>query len=138
MQTETRNQANVSFVLSVVSGVLILLQGTLRVIRTQWGLELGIGEFRRPSLGGADFKILGIVSVILGIVVIIGAVLLRRPDRARQGGITVIAFSVLSIFAGGGFIAGLILGVVGGALALSNYQPGKHQSKQAQLSTTPI
>jgi hypothetical protein len=119
----------VAFVLSVVSGVLILLQGTLRVIRTQWGLELGIGELRRRSLGGTDFKILGIVSILLGVVVIIGALLLRKPDRTRQGGITVIAFSVLSIFAGGGFIAGLILGVVGGALALSSYKLNQQQSK---------
>jgi hypothetical protein len=123
VQIEQYKQMSTAFILSVVSGVLILLQGALRVIRSQWGLELGIGEFGRRSLGGYDYKILGIVSVVLGVMVILGALLLNKPDRARQGGITVLAFSVLSILAGGGFIAGTILGVVGGAFALSEYQP---------------
>ncbi len=122
LQLEQQKQVSMAFILSTVSGALILLQGILRVIRSQWGLELGIGEFRRHSLEGTDYKVLGIVSVVLGVVVILGALLLRNPDRVRQGGITVIAFSALSILAGGGFIAGLILGVIGGALALSNYK----------------
>jgi len=35
----------------------------------------------------------------------------------------VIAFSALSIMSGGGYLAGLILGVVGGALAISEQLP---------------
>jgi hypothetical protein len=110
-----------AFILSVVSGALILLQGALRIIRSQWGLELGIGELRKPVLEGLDYKVLGVISVVLGVVVILGALLLRNPERARMGGITVIAFSALSILAGGGYLAGLIMGVVGGALALSKF-----------------
>ncbi len=134
MQLESHKQVSIAFILSTVSGVLILLQGSLRVIRTQWGLELGIGEFRRHILGGIDYKILGIVSIVLGVMVILGAILLDKPDRARQGGITVLAFSVLSIFSGGGFIAGLILGVIGGAIALSEYQakPSQTNNNSAQ------
>ncbi|MCW4018599.1 MAG: hypothetical protein NWF00_07995 [Candidatus Bathyarchaeota archaeon] len=120
-QIGNQKQVSQAFILSTVSGALILLQGALRVIRSQWGLELGIGEFRRHALEGADYKILGVVSVIIGVMVIAGAFLLKKPSWARHGGITVIAFSVLSIFAGGGFIVGLILGVIGGVLALSNY-----------------
>jgi hypothetical protein len=126
MQAQVEHKPiSVAFILSLVSGVLILLQGTLHIIRSQWGLELGIGELRRRSLGGTDFKVLGIVSLILGVMVILGAFLLNKPSRCREGGITVIAFSVLSILAGGGYLAGLILGVIGGALALSNY-PSQH------------
>jgi hypothetical protein len=124
MQRELEhNQVAVVFILSLISGMLISLQGCLRVIRTQWGLELGIGEFRRYSLGGLDYKILGIVSIIIGVMVIVGALLLRKPDRARQGAITVIVFSAISILSGGGFIVGLIFGVIGGVLALTNYSP---------------
>jgi hypothetical protein len=55
--------------------------------------------------------------------VVLGSILLIKPGREREGGITVIAFSMLSILSGGGYyMAGLILGVVGGALALSQYQ----------------
>src|SRR5512138_971856 len=119
MQTPAdRKMVRTGFVLSLVSGALITLQGLLVVIRTQWGLELGLGEFRRHALRGIDFKVLGIVTIILGIVVLFGAYLLRKPGREREGGITVIAFSVLTIFTGGGYLVGVLLGVIGGAVAL--------------------
>jgi hypothetical protein len=142
-QIEREKQLSEAFVLSIASGTLILLQGALRVIRTQWGLELGLGEFRRHALGGIDYKILGSISIVLGLMVIAGALLIRKPDRSRQGGITVVAFSVLSILAGGGFIAGLILGVSGGALALSSYslqntnlanQPSQNKKNNAEIA----
>jgi hypothetical protein len=65
--------------------------------------------------------------------VLVGAYLMRRTGREREGGITVIAFSVLAIFAGGGYLVGVILGVVGGALALTHYQP-KEQPKPEQTA----
>jgi hypothetical protein len=116
-----QKQIKMAFVISVASGVLILLQGSLHIIRRQWGLELGIGELRRHSLGGTDYKIIGIISIVLGVMVIVGALLLRKPTRLREGGITILAFSVLSVLGGGGFLAGLILGVIGAAIALSHY-----------------
>jgi hypothetical protein len=116
-----QKQIKMAFVISVASGVLILLQGILHIIRRQWGLELGIGELRRHSLGGTDYKIIGIISIVLGVMVIVGALLLRKPTRLREGGITILAFSVLSVLGGGGFLAGLILGVIGAAIALSHY-----------------
>jgi hypothetical protein len=116
-----QKQIKMAFVISVASGLLILLQGSLHIIRRQWGLELGIGELRRHSLGGTDYKIIGIISIVLGVMVIVGALLLRKPTRLREGGITVLAFSVLSVLGGGGFLAGLILGVIGAAIALSHY-----------------
>ena len=116
-----QRQVETAFIVSVASGTSILLQGLLRVIRTQWGLELGIGELGRRSLGGIDYKVLGIVSIVIGVVVILGAILMQKTDRVREGGITVLAFSILSIFSGGGYLAGLILGVIGGALALAHY-----------------
>jgi hypothetical protein len=103
-QTEfTYNQENAAFILSFISGLLILLQGTLRVIRSQWGLMLGIGELRKHSLGWIDYKVLGIITVVLGIMVVLGSILLIKPGREREGGITVIAFSMLSILSGGGY-----------------------------------
>jgi hypothetical protein len=123
MQTQGKGKpANVAFILSIVSGILIVSQGTLRFIRNQWGLELGIGEFRRSMVHGSGFRIISIVTVFLGIIVLFGAFLMRN-GRTRDGGITVIAFSALSIMSGGGYLAGLILGVVGGALAISEQLP---------------
>jgi hypothetical protein len=111
--------------------MLLVLQGTLRVIRTQWGFELGLGELRRHVLAGYDYKILGIVSILLGATVIVGSLLVKQ-GRKREGGITVIAFSALSICSGGGYYAALILGIVGGALAISEY---KHEQNSLNKCT---
>lgn len=117
------------FFLSVVSGVLIILQGTLRVVRGRWALSLGIGEFRRHSLGSSALIILGVDTIALGIVVFVGAYLILKGWE-REGAITVIAFSVLSIFTGGGYYVGLILGVIGGAIVLSKLYPLKAPRKK--------
>ncbi len=113
---------SIAFILSAVSGILIVSQGALRFIRNQWGLELGIGEFRRAMVHGSGFRIISIVTILLGIIVLFGALLMRN-GRTKDGGTLVIAFSALSIMSGGGYLAGLILGVVGGALAISEQIP---------------
>jgi hypothetical protein len=130
MQTQQKGKpVNVAFILSMVSGILIVSQGTLRFIRNQWGLELGIGEFRRSVVNGSGFRIISIVTILLGIIVLFGALLMRH-GRTRNGGITVIAFSLLSIMSGGGYLAGLILGVIGGALAISEQQLPSNFTKE--------
>ncbi len=59
------------------------------------------------------------IGIILGIIVIIGAIMLyRNPDQKTGWGIAVLIVSIISIFIGGGFLIGLILGIIGGALAL--------------------
>jgi len=130
-----RNMVKAGVVLSIVSGFLIVLQGALRIIRTQWGLELGLGEFRRHTLHGIDFKVLGIVTVVSGIMVLAGALLMYKTGRVKEGAITVIAFSVLTVFGGGGYLIGLVLGVVGAALALTHYQP-RRQPMPQQTTTS--
>ncbi len=127
-----RRQVSTGFILSVVSGILISIQGALRIIRSQWGLELGLGELGRRSLHGIDYKVLGTMTLILGIMVLLGAFLMRIKGREREGGITVIAFSVLTIFAGGGYLAGVILGVIGGAYELSHYQPAPNLKPETE------
>ena len=65
------------------------------------------------------FATLAAIGVILAILVIIGAILIYMPGKEIIGGILVIIFSILSIFIGGGFLIGLILGIIGGALGLA-------------------
>jgi len=85
MQTQDKGKpVNVAFILSIVSGILIVSQGTLRFIRNQWGLELGIGELRRSVVHGSGFRIISIVTVFLGIIVLFGALLMRN-GRTRDG-----------------------------------------------------
>jgi hypothetical protein len=62
-------------------------------------------------------NILGGVSVVFAILIIVGAYLIYT-GMAANGGVIVLIFSVLSIFVGSGWLIGLILGVIGGILAL--------------------
>jgi len=62
-----------------------------------------------------------LLVLISGIIVIIGAVMLQsKPQQHSQWGILILIFSIISILGGYGLvIAGLILGVIGGIMALT-------------------
>ena len=117
-ETFNPERVRMGYIVSVASGILIILQGIVRILFGRWTIFLGIGELAKNRLSGPSFTILGIVTVVLGIVILIGAFLIR-VGRAREGAITVFAFAILSVFTGGGYLAGLLLGVIGGALVLS-------------------
>jgi len=65
----------------------------------------------------AGFMLVGIVA---GIIVLIGAFMLNsRPSEHMAWGIVILIFSVISFLGMGGFVIGAILGITGGALAMS-------------------
>ncbi len=96
---------------------MILLRGLVRVVRGDIISVFGSDEFRHRFLAAIALNVLGAIAIILGIVVIIGAVLIWNRMEA-VGGALVIVFSLLSILVGSGWLIGLILGVIGGVLAL--------------------
>jgi hypothetical protein len=109
-----------AFALSLVAGILILIQGIVRSLQGR-ALEIsGIeDEIRRRILLGIDFHIVGVIAVVFGILIIVGAVLLYQPGKETTGAIIVLLFSLLSILTFGVIgLVGLILGVIGAALAL--------------------
>lgn len=111
-------RATVGFAISLVAGIIILLNGI-------WLLYLGsiasaLGELI-PGLGdilGVGLTLLGGIGVVFAIIILIGAWLIYTPGREMIGGILVLVFSIISIVTGGGFIIGLILGIIGGILGL--------------------
>jgi len=133
----------VAFILSLIGGIFILLGGgTMSMIGSfgyggYGGMMGGYGGYggyggmmgrywSGPGfgmMGGYGFGgIFGIVGVLFGIVVIVSALMLyNHPADHSKWGILILAFSVLSIFgsAMAGFGVGLILGVIGGVLALT-------------------
>jgi uncharacterized membrane protein YjgN (DUF898 family) len=66
-------------------------------------------------------SVMGILGIIFGVVVIASAVMLnRQPQQHQTWGILILIFSILSVFGGmGGYLVGLVLGIVGGALAIA-------------------
>jgi hypothetical protein len=110
-------KASVGFVLSIVGGILILLRGIVRIAVGDVITFVGSDEVRHRFLAGLALNVIGGVAVVFGIIIIIGAYLIYNRMEA-SGGAIVLIFSLLSIFVGSGWLIGLILGVIGGILAL--------------------
>lgn len=114
-------RATAAFASSLVAGILILIQGIVRLLQSR-ALEIsGIeDEIRRRILAGIALHIVGAIAVVFGILIVVGAVLLHQPGKETAGGIIVLVFSTLSILTFGVVgLAGLILGIIGAALALA-------------------
>jgi hypothetical protein len=108
-----------AFVLGLIAGILGLIFGAaIGVIATLGGIAAIVAAPMGGLhwLGGALIA-LGFWWVIAAVLIIIGSFMINSgiPDKVRTGGILVLVFSILSI---PNWIT-LILGVVGGALALA-------------------
>jgi len=130
----SRTTSTAAFVLSLVGGILILLGS---VVTWMWlvldgfnfdGMMNGFGHMMggyQDMMDGFGFThgfMMGLpfVGVVSGIVVIISAVMLAAQPAARlTWGTIILAFSVISFLGMGGFWIGAILGIAGGALAIS-------------------
>ena len=141
MMTEVE-KPTAAFILSLIGGVFILLGGGMRSMMGSygysgmmngwgyggmmggygngngWGYSPGLGMMRGYGYTG----MFGLAGVLFGVAVIVGAVMLyNNPIQNSKWGLVILIFSVLSIFgnAMGGFGIGLILGIIGGILALT-------------------
>jgi len=136
-----------AFILSLLAGIFIVLGGGMMTMFGSWmgnyGYRMmggyggygGWGGMMRPGFGmmgglGYGFEFLGVLGLIFGLIVIISALMLNnKPEQHSTWGILIIIFSVLSILgsAMGGFGIGLILGVIGGILAVTWKTPTSGQ-----------
>lgn len=82
-----------------------------------------MGGFGFPSNLMIGFELVGLVS---GALVVIGAIMMRvHPAEHVAWGVIVLVFSITSFLGMGGFMIGTLLGIAGGALALSWKPPAK-------------
>jgi hypothetical protein len=105
--------------------ILSLIGGILMIISSSMVLAVGLSGAIVGAVPGAEavLAMLGALSSIpiaFSVLVIIGALLMKKPAKARIGAILVLVFSILSLITiiGSGFIIGSILGIIGGALGL--------------------
>lgn len=123
-----------AFALSLIGGILMLVGGGLSSMwfmsgaPSSGGMMGGFGGMMGGyggMMGGfgvpfgfmSGLSLLGLVS---GVLVIIGALMLNtRPAEHTTWGTIILIFSIISLLGMGGFFIGAILGIVGGALALS-------------------
>jgi hypothetical protein len=99
--------------LSLIGGALILIEGIIIAVSGPFLLLIG-NDF------GLGALVLGIVVLILGVLVIWMAYSLRTtPAQHVAYGAGIIIVSVIAlVIAGGGFIIGSVLGIIGGAWAI--------------------
>ena len=134
MRMSETEKPTTAFILSLIGGIFILLGGGMMTM-TGWSTFCGVtacrnyGGMMGPGFGmmgngyGYGFGgMFGIAGIIFGIAVIVSALMLYdNPAHHSTWGLVILIFSLLSIFgsAMGGFGVGLILGLIGGILALT-------------------
>ena len=136
MTTSTAPEKPVaSFILSLIAGILIL-GGSAVVVNLSngepyyggmmggyyYGGMMGgyYGMMHGFGFGGGWFYGLAAIGIASGIIVLVGAIMIyNQPAKASTWGAIILAFSIVGILGMGGFFFGAILGVVGGALAIT-------------------
>ena len=126
MDIKMEQESNNSFILSLLGGIIIIAQGVVEVVSSPFLMEW-IKRYRITrgiSLGGQWGMMLlmthGIMLAVLGILVIIGALLIRKGEKNYLvGSIVIIVASAASLSLGGGFFIGFALALIGGIIALS-------------------
>jgi len=115
-----------AFILSLIGGAFILVSG---FVLSLWSLYGGpwfngmMGGFGFPYNLMVGFELVGLVS---GALVVLGAIMMRvHPAEHVAWGVIVLVFSITSFLGMGGFMIGALLGIAGGALALSWRPPAK-------------
>jgi len=123
-----------AFTLSLIAGILIVSNTALLGVAATWF------PWIIPTIPGLanDTTILyrlTAIGLIFGVLVLLGAIMLHiKPENKKAWGIIIVVFSIPSVVTGGGFIIGFILGIIGGASALSR-KPKMQATKPATTTT---
>ena len=102
---EEQERPLAAFLLSLIGGVLILIDGALL------GVAGGVADALGNYAAGALLGNLGFLGGFLGfLVLLLGVGAFLAPQYHTGLGIGILVLSLLSIFGGGGFVIGLLLG----------------------------
>jgi hypothetical protein len=111
-------RATIGFAFSLAGALVILAQGLVRIVRGEITF-LGSDEIRRRILAGLALGTAGVIAIVFAVIIIVGAYFIFNPGTEIAGAVLVLIFSALSIIAGGGWLIGLILGIIGGIIGLT-------------------
>jgi hypothetical protein len=105
-----------AFSLTLLAGLLVLLNSALLLAPSFYGPPVNWSTlfFWLPAIGQSYAFVLG---VIIGLTLITGSIILIF-GHAAVADVVIFPFAVFSIIIGGGFVAGFVLGVVGGIIAV--------------------
>lgn len=125
------------FTLSLTGGILILIGGILSLLWLFGGFLPSFDPLTdlRNIMGEQEFSSFQVRYTVAGLssgvaVILTTFMLKMRPQESRRWGIMIIVLSIMSVLGMGGFILGMALGILGGALAII-------RSKSFQITETP-
>ncbi len=129
--------------LSITGGALILINSIFSIILfmiygnlgwfTAWSCPCGMmwrwgGSMMLWPFGGMMI-FTSIIAVVSGIILITGGLMIRaNPRDTSLWGVIILIFSIISFLGGGGFIAGSLIGLVGGIIAITTGQSAKNSN----------
>ena len=132
----TEEKPTAAFILSLVAGVFILLGGGMMTMIGSWMGNYGYGMMGRYTgwggmmgtgygMMGFAFGAMGVLGLIFGAIVIISALMLNnKPEQHSTWGRLSCFSRCIFSSAMGGFGVGLVLGLLGGVLAIT-WKPTK-------------
>ncbi len=136
-EVSTSSMHNTAFILSLIGGIVIVLGSSIAVVLAAFGSPYGIYYgMGSGMMGGYWFGYgsawmwgLALVSLVCGILVLTGAIMLKaQPQNQASWGTVVLVFSIASLVGMGGYFIGAVLGIAGGAIALSYRKPNTSQN----------
>jgi hypothetical protein len=107
------NRGIFATILTLLSGVLVLLNSAALLSPSFFAIWSSV-FFWLPTIGQTYAFVLG---ALIGLTLIFGAIIMALSNGALAD-VIVFPFAIFSLMIGGGFIAGMILGILGGILAL--------------------
>lgn len=125
-----KSYPSAAFVLSLIGGIFIFLGGIYTAI-----IYAIIGSALFDFFPGLGALLIGlaVLALIFGLIIIVGAIMLRnRPESSRTWGIIILLLAIFSWIGGGGFVIGFILALIGGILALTWRAPPTAQAAWGQ------
>ena len=98
-------------ILTILGGILIILNSAAILVPSFWSLWSSI-FFWLPRLGPSYAFAIG---TIIGLVLILSSLIMILGNAALAD-IIILPFAIFSLIIGGGFIAGMLLVIVGGII----------------------
>ena len=132
-----RQGLTLAFALTLVGGLILLIVSLVNAVwfgsgAPTWG---GFGSYMQGMMGSNHnfmgtyasstgfFTAVSVVSLVCGVIVLVGAIMLRvYPKDHVVWGVVILVFSAVSFVGMGGYFIGAVLGIVGAVLAIT-YRP---------------
>ncbi len=105
------------FLLSLIAGILVIINAAALLSTSFYNFWVGVFFWIPVIDSSASHGLIFIIGGIIGLILVIGSILMLL-GYGTIGSIVVFPLAVLSLIIGGGFVAGFVLGVLGGILGM--------------------